>query len=296
MRVLVADDSVFHRRALGDMLTEWQYEIVLAEDGAQALKVLQDKDAPRLALLDCVMPAMSGLEVCNRIRSSETYTYVILVSAQRERADVLKGFEIGADDYICKPVDRLELQARLKVGERIIRMQDQLLESQRQLARQASCDSLTQLWNHGAIVKLLGNEIRRSKRNSTPLSICLLDLDHFKEINDTHGHLTGDLVLQSVARAIVESVRIYDVVGRYGGEEFVAVFPGCKLQEALVIAERIREQIRAKVTANSELEVTASIGLAEWKPDTSATALLSLADAAMYRAKNAGRNRVEVTP
>jgi two-component system, cell cycle response regulator len=297
MKLLVADDSGLYRMALKALLEAWGYEVVLASNGYEAQHILESDDAPRMAILDNLMPGPSGLELCEMIRSRKHgYVYTILLSVHDQRSDILKGFELGADDYLCKPIDEVELRARLKVGERIIRSQEELVEAREALKFEASHDPLLRLWNHRAILDLLSTELYRAKRLHTPLSVFFADLDSFKQINDTHGHLVGDDVLRRTAERMSGTVREYDYVGRYGGEEFLVVLPNCSIDAAREVAERVRQHIgeRPILTAPTQILITISIGVAQWHPNQEIHDLLRAADIAMYKAKQNGRNRVEL--
>jgi two-component system cell cycle response regulator len=298
VRVLVADDSVFYRKSLERLLKFWDYEVVLAANGTEAWDILSQENAPSLAVLDYIMPGLTGPEVCNAIRARKngSYVYVILLSAKGEHEDLLEGFERGADDYLRKPFHELELRARLRVGERIIRAQRELLEMREKLQFQATHDAMTTLWNNAAIAEILSKEIKRAKRQGTPLSISLIDLDHFKAVNDTYGHLAGDEVLKAAASHMFHAVREYDSLGRYGGEEFLAVLPGCAALDAATTVERMRLALCSAplLSQPSLIMVTGSFGICEWNPTLSVAELLSRADQALYKAKTSGRNRIEL--
>jgi diguanylate cyclase (GGDEF)-like protein len=282
---------------LKDLLGSWGYEVQLANDGTQALAALQADDAPRLAIVDGTMPGLTGPELCQAVRANNcAYVYIILLSASNQEIDVAHGFELGADDYLCKPFKEFELHARLRVGIRIIEAQNALLASQEQLRFQATHDSLTRIWNRAGIVELLRKELSRTVRSGEPLSICLADLDHFKTINDTYGHLAGDDVLRAAGERMCASLRPYDSVGRYGGEEFLVALPGCTVETTVPIAERLRKSIggQAVVSGNDAIHVTVSLGVCEWQAHMELKDLLRNADLALYRAKDSGRNRVVV--
>jgi diguanylate cyclase (GGDEF)-like protein len=296
MKLLVADNSAFYRNMLKSLLESWHCEVVLAQDGLEALALLQGPDAPRIAILGGVMLGLNGPDLCKALRSKHReYVYTVLLSGNDEDTDVIEGFGFGADDYLCKPFKSFELRARINVGMRIIETQDALLESQAALQFQATHDPLTQMWNRGGILKILENELSRVSRSEVPLSICMADLDHFKKINDTYGHLTGDEVLKSIGSRMSCAIRNYDSVGRYGGEEFLVVMPGCNEEAACTIAERLRVGVEADVLVYSPsiIKVTMSLGVSEWHPQMDMHDLLAQADLALYRAKGSGRNRVE---
>jgi diguanylate cyclase (GGDEF)-like protein len=297
MKILVADDSLFYRNMLQSFLESWGYEVVLAADGHEAQAILDSNDAPLLALLNCFMPGLGGLELCKLIRAREHgYIYTILLSAADHESDVLKGFELGADDYLCKPFKELELKARIKVGERIMCRQEALVNENQELSVEASHDPLLRLWNRKSIFTLLNTELSRAQRLNTPLSVFFIDLDFFKLVNDTHGHLIGDDVLLRVAKKVSSAVREYDHVGRCGGEEFLVVLPNCAVEAAQDVAERVRQQVCDEpiVIATTQLRITVSIGLSQWHSDQELSDLVRQADVALYRAKQNGRNRVEV--
>jgi two-component system cell cycle response regulator len=286
--VLIAEDDTICRIILQTWLKTWGYQVVVAEDGVKAWEILQQETAPELLILDWVMPGLDGIELCRRVRQREQNAYILLVTANDGKQEVVKGLEAGADDYLTKPFDTDELRARLRVGQRILALHQQL-------RFQASHDVLTGVWNRGASLHMLHSELERAARSQTSTGVLMLDLDHFKRINDTGGHLAGDGVLEEVARRIVGTVRSYDVVGRYGGEEFLIVLPGCRSNQVQETAERIRAAVAGSPirAAGSEVVATVSIGGAVAMPrTTSSTEALAEADAALYRAKAAGRNCV----
>jgi two-component system cell cycle response regulator len=296
MRVLIADDDPDTTTSLALLAQAWGYDPVTAHDGKTALEILQDPEAPRLAILDWFMPRHSGIDVCRELRqqASKPYTYCVLVTAHASKPALLDALEAGADDYLVKPVDPNELCARLHAGQRIVRLQEQLLTSHRQLRQQVARDALTGLWNRATILEMLDAEFDRCRRENHPLSILMADVDHFKRINDTFGHLTGDQVLRQTAGRLLASLRPYDGVGRYGGEEFLVLLPGCDGEAALCLAERLRRSVAEEPMEDDDraIAVTLSLGVAAWDKKLPASALLRWADGALYRAKHAGRNRV----
>ncbi len=300
MRILVAEDDAISRTLLERTLQRAGYEVISVENGAKAIAELVKQDAPRLALLDWVMPETDGVEVCREIRrrKEQAYTYLILLSSRESKGDIVVGLESGADDYLTKPFDVDELKARLRTGHRILELEDHLVEARDSMRFQATHDLLTSLWNRGVILELMSHEITRSRRECSCTALMMCDIDHFKSVNDQYGHAVGDEVLREVARRLHNSVRSYDMVGRYGGEEFLVALNKCNPGSAVSRAENLRMKIggRPIQTANKPVTVTISIGLALSTEFTECTVeeLMHQADMALYAAKAAGRNCVRV--
>jgi two-component system, cell cycle response regulator len=299
-RILVAEDDPVSRRLLEVFLVKWGYEVVLATTGLEALQFLERMDAPRLALLDWMMPGMEGVQVCRKLREfkDRPYVYVLLLTARTQKEDLLHGLDSGADDYLTKPFDSQELRARLHVGQRILDLQDKLIAAGEELLFRATHDNLTGICNRGVIMDSIRRERSRQDRGGNSFAIVLADLDHFKYVNDTHGHLAGDAVLQEAARRMTNFIRPYDAVGRYGGEEFLIVVPSSDAMGALGLSERIRQGIEAKpvLAEGASISITASFGVAASTPGhlLDPQEMLRLADDALYRAKKNGRNRCEL--
>jgi diguanylate cyclase (GGDEF)-like protein len=297
--VLIADDDPISRRLLHVSLAGAGYRVMAAPDGSEALRILNQEDSPRLAVLDWMMPSLDGVDVCRAVRRAarEPYRYIILLTAKGHQTEIIEGLEAGADDYITKPYDLQELKARLRAGKRILELQEQLVMAREQLRVQATHDSLTGLFNRMAILEALEREVVRSNREKHPMAVIMADLDHFKDINDTYGHQAGDAVLQEIARRMLSSFRAYDFVGRYGGEEFLIVVPSSELPVAVELAERLRQNASAQPAnvGGVTIPVSLSLGVAASTAGSSsqATQLLHSADEALYAAKKAGRNRVE---
>jgi diguanylate cyclase (GGDEF)-like protein len=296
--VLIADDDPVSRRLLQVSLGSAGYQVVTATNGAEALRILNERNCPRLAVLDWMMPSLDGVEVCRAVRNSaqEPYLYIVLLTAKGHQTEIIEGLEAGADDYITKPFDLQELKARLRAGKRILELQEQLVTAREQLRIQATHDSLTGLFNRRAILEALEREVARSNREKRPMAVIMVDLDHFKDINDTYGHQAGDGALQEIARRMLASFRAYDFVGRYGGEEFLVVVPTSEPHTAIELAERLRQSIAAQPVdvGGVKISVTLSLGVAATNADNSdPVQLLHQADEALYAAKKAGRNRVE---
>jgi diguanylate cyclase (GGDEF)-like protein len=280
------------------MLVELGHEVVSAGDGLEAMTALLRPEGPRLAVLDWEMPGADGISVCRMLRKlTEPYVYVVLLTSRDRREDMVAALDGGADDFLTKPFDPAELKARLRSGARVVELQDGLLRAQEALRVQATRDHLTGLWNRGAILELLDKELNRAQRQRTPLAVALVDVDRFKEINDAYGHALGDLVLRSVSTRMEETLRTYDLVGRYGGDEFLMILPGCDASIAADVAERVRARVSSEIVRSPQCELSPSlsIGVASTSTfgDVDRATLIQAADEALYRAKARGRNRVE---
>ena len=293
MRILIADDDEVSRCKLEALLSKWGYEVISVEDGMSAWEALQQEDAPRLTILDWMMPGMDGSEICRQLRQSRkgAYVYVLLLTSKVGKEDIVAGMEAGADDYLSKPFDAQELKVRLRAGKRIVDLEEALRV-------QATHDALTGAWNHGAIIDMLQRELARAEREGTSTGAVLVDLDNFKRVNDTYGHLTGDAVLREAAQRMTRELRRSDVLGRYGGEEFLVVLPGCEAPDAQGLAERLRRCIACDPVATSMGKVSFTISLGVTTTGKGermgVAAVLQRADEALYQAKREGRNRVVV--
>ncbi len=296
IEVLVADDDRTYRTLLTAMVRKWGHDPVVAADGASAWEALQQPDAPRLVLLDWNMPVLDGLDVCRRLRASGSFNppYVILLTARSEKGDIVRGLDAGANDYVAKPYDHEELQARLVVGQRTLALQADLLAVQEELAERATHDSLTGILNRRAVLERLAEELSRAMRQDGTLSVGMCDVDHFKAVNDTYGHQVGDDVLRGFTAAVQAQLRKYDSVGRYGGDEFLVIAPGVCDGGDVGLFERLCDRIShgALPTTRGAISVTVSIGVASAGPGSTVDTLLAEADAALYRAKADGRDRV----
>jgi two-component system chemotaxis response regulator CheY len=303
MRILIVDDDPLSRRLLNVSLAWGKHEVLEAEDGQIAWDLWQH-DPVRLIITDWMMPNIDGPELIRRIRAAQTsgYTYIILLTARGTKTEIVTGLRSGADDYLTKPFHTEELLARVNIGERILNLEESLNSSNQKMQFLATHDGLTDLLNRRAIQEHAEAEINRAYREHTAVSLALLDVDHFKSINDRYGHLTGDQALLHVAQLLREKTRPYDWVGRWGGEEFLIVLPNATLVDAGVVAERIRvaiEQTPLALAGNGQLSLRASLGCAclmnqseGEAPPLSLDELVHKADEALYRAKETGRNRV----
>ena len=298
MKILIAEDDAISRRLLEHTLVRLGHEVVAVSDGNEAVQLLLAADAPRLAILDWMMPGADGLAVCREVRDkAASYVYVILLSAKDRHEDMITGLDSGADDFLTKPFNAVELRARLRSGTRVLDLQERLLAAQEALRIEATHDHLTGLANRRMIMHHLTREVNRARHEGGTVAVALADLDHFKAVNDEHGHAAGDSVLFETASRMQAAVRAYDFIGRYGGEEFLLVLPGADAVTGQAIAERVRarvaeEPVRAGLA--TPLCVSVSVGVAcTGGAGLEPNALIAAADAALYRAKAKGRNRIE---
>jgi two-component system cell cycle response regulator len=328
--ILIAEDEAVSRQLLEATLRRWGYRVAVTRDGEAAWQALQQDSAPSLAILDWMMPGLDGLEVCRRVRQRASagavidpgpvgpsairplnttevagvplvlahrpYTYVLILTARDHPEDLVAGLEAGADDYLVKPINPHELRARLKTGQRILQLERRLLAAQAALHEKATRDPLTGLWNRASILEILERELARIRREGTSLSVLLTDLDHFKRINDTLGHLAGDEVLRQAARRMRLALRTSDWIGRYGGEEFLIIQPGCDAGQGRQGAERLCQLMAGEpvLLPGGIVSLTVSVGVvaASSLQDATVERLLREADDALYQAKAEGRNRV----
>jgi two-component system chemotaxis response regulator CheY len=305
MKILIVDDDPVLRQILQTYMSRAGYDVALAENGQAALDIWE-RETIRLVITDWMMPVMDGPELIRRIRavSAPAYTYIIMLTAKESKGDVIYGLEAGADDYLTKPFNTGELRARVKIGERILNLENRLNQTLQQMEELATLDSLTGLLNRRALYTHAEAELSRSRRDRNPVSLMMLDIDHFKQVNDRHGHLVGDKALRLVADTLKLNKRPYDWAGRWGGEEFLLVLPSTDEGLAVTIAERMRLQILDThlSVATGVLQLNASFGIAStstgFELEASTTELYHLdslvarADEALMRAKELGRNRV----
>ncbi len=296
MKILIADDEFMSLHLLRTTLERAGYEVTAVDNGIHAAEILCRPDGPRLALLDWMMPKLDGPGVCREVRKlrNEPYVHIVLLTSKNSKQDVVAGLESGADDYLVKPFNPDELKARLRTGLRILKLEDSLVEARENMRYQATHDSLTSLFNRGIIMELLTRELSRTIREKGSTVLLLGDIDHFKQINDVHGHVIGDEVLREVSRRLLSSVRSYDFVGRYGGEEFLIVLNSCDPEGAMMRAEEVRQAIEKSPVATTigPVPVTMSFGVLiskDWGP-LPAEEMLREVDAGLYAAKAAGRN------
>jgi len=303
--VLIVEDDPVSRMLLELTLVKAGYEVVSAKDGREALALFEKRFFP-IVFTDWMMPEMDGLQLCRTIRKnvSTGYVFIFLLTARDSRDDMIAGLEAGADDYLTKPFDRLELFARLKTANRILELEKSLKEANEAIRVLSITDTMTGCYNRTYMDSLLPNELQRAVRYGHPISVVMVDIDHFKNINDTYGHQAGDQVLKVFVETIGHSIRSgVDWIARYGGEEFLVVLPETNLDSAQLLAERLRTEVSKRIISfkGKEMQITASFGVtglpssqavtASLK-DISYEAMINLADKCLYSAKQEGRNLV----
>ncbi len=307
MRILIADDDLTSRTMLAAVLKKSGHEVVATSNGAEAWEVMQHPDAPPLAILDWMMPMMDGPEVLRQIRALERdqpsteiaprptdRPYLIMLTSRGEKDDIIAGLNAGADDYLAKPFHPGELRARVEVGRRLLEMQAELLAARDALAFEATHDPLTGIYNRRAIEVALHRELSREQRNHEGLAVAICDIDKFKNVNDTYGHLVGDDVLCGFVDLLGSRLREYDLLGRFGGEEFLVIAPGIKDSDIGKLFEALRKTVADTPisTRDGDVNISISIGVRTVQENDTMDTVLAAADTALYQAKSEGRNRV----
>ena len=299
MKILIADDDATSRLVLAGVLKKHGHEVLVTVDGAVAWEAMQQPDAPKLAILDWMMPGLAGVDVCRRIRSLglDEPPYLILLTSRGEKADIVAGLEAGADDYLAKPFDAGELQARVDVGRRITDLQAKLREAHDLLAYEATHDPLTGALNRRAFGEILSRSLLEEDRHRFGLAVGVCDIDEFKKVNDVHGHQVGDEVLSGLVQLLTSQLRGYDTLCRLGGDEFAVLATHLGRADVRSLYERARTVVADTPipTRTGDLTITITFGVSVWRDGHSADELLVEADTALYRAKSAGRNRVAMS-
>lgn len=301
-RLLIVDDNPRNLQVLGTILKREGYELIVAVDGKQALNAVI-RTRPDLILMDVMMPVMDGFEACRRLKSDSAYRDIplIFLSARGETDDLLRGFEVGAVDYVTKPFNRGELLARVRTHVELRRSRmaletayAELSAAHRELERAARTDPLTGLFNRREMMERIAGEIGRFHRKGTPFSVALTDIDDFKLFNDRYGHACGDRVLIAVADRMRDRVRRQDVVGRWGGEEFLVLLTDTEQEGAVAAGEKLRRAVRSATVSwgNETLSVRLTVGVSEFRNGMDADSCLREADERLYWGKAAGKNRV----
>jgi two-component system, cell cycle response regulator len=299
--VLVADDSPVYRKLVEQALSQDSCTVLFANSGHQAIEIFE-REHPDLVITDWVMPDLTGIELCQKIRAEAQsfYTYIIILTSNTEKENVVKGLSAGADDYLTKPFDRDELLARVHVGKRLIDLHREIEAKNRLLEELALTDPLTGLPNRRAIEGWSARQLSGAARHGFSLWVALIDLDHFKSVNDTYGHDAGDTVLKKFGEVLRANTRLSDICGRFGGEEFLLVVTHADEKSVMVVLDRIRKQFAAeRFEWNGEtVHVTASFGITGFsgKQAPEFNQLVSQADTALYRAKDQGRNCIKLEP
>jgi diguanylate cyclase (GGDEF)-like protein len=304
MKILLAEDITVTRKLVKRILENNGYKVIEARDGQEAWEILQkEKEKINLALIDWLMPRLNGLQLCKRIKATENqdYTYIIFLTGNVDIDDVVEGLASGADDYVTKPFDKRELISRIDVGKRFIQLHQKLREASHQLHILSITDGLTQILNRRALLERLEEELYRANRENAFFSLVMLDIDHFKKVNDKYGHQAGDKVLVEVVNRVKSKLRSYDIIGRYGGEEFVVGIFGADKEMGINKAEDFRRCIDEKEFEynDKKLKISISLGVSYQKIEDSKSDISQLlddlskkADSALYRAKETGRNKV----
>lgn len=298
--ILVADDELHHTKLLDTLLHIRGYRPIVACNGQAALDLAR-QHRPDLVLLDVNMPDMDGYEVCGRLKADPTTadTPIIFLTGRDNVAEKVAGLGAGASDYVTKPYDLTELLARVQAALRTKMTLESLKAAQTRLEMEATTDGLTGLANRAYFNRRLGEEFAAAERDGSVLSCLLLDIDHFKRVNDRHGHLVGDMVLSDVGRLLRENVRAVDIPARFGGEEFAVLMPGSTVEGARAVGERVRSVVERHVfelsAAAEPVQITLSAGAAiRRREHSSPESFVDTTDRALYRAKLLGRNRVVV--
>jgi diguanylate cyclase (GGDEF)-like protein len=302
-RILVVEDDPITCQLLERILTEAGYGVATAQNGKEALALFRKRFFP-IVLTDYVMPEMDGLKLCRAIRQKNTkgYVFIALITGMDSKKDIIAGLEAGADDYLTKPINQAELIARLNAGKRVLDLERILKNANEKIKRLTTIDPLTGCYNRSYMMKNLARQVRAASKQNRPLSLIFCDIDHFKKVNDTHGHQIGDRVLNEVVRSLRELIRPEsDWITRYGGEEFLIILPGTTPEEAYHLAEAIRLRIaKRKIKIKKEsIRLTASFGVTGFSPGprgnhVSIDRMIREADDKLYESKREGRNRVTI--
>jgi len=300
--ILIAEDNPVSRKLIEKALIKAGHKVVSVENGRKALELLNQNFFP-IVLTDWVMPEMNGIELCQAIRKTDTpgYVYIVLLTAKDLKDDIVTGLKAGADDYLTKPFNHAELIARLNTGKRILKLERSLKEANEEITILSITDPLTGCYNRVYLNKHLPQEINRARRYGHPLSLILSDIDHFKKVNDTYGHIVGDHILKEFVKCFTEIIREnVDWVARYGGEEVLIILPETDVKHAILLAERLRNNLSQRVIKiqGKQINITASFGITGFDSTTpdekiSPEYMINKADKFMYQAKKEGRNRVE---
>ncbi len=303
LRILIAEDNPVYLKLLEKTLVKAGYEVVMVRNGEQALDRFKKSFFP-LVITDWMMPRMSGIELCEEIRRlpSSGYIYIIFLTAKDAKNDIISALDAGADDYLTKPFNHAELTARLQTGQRILALEKSLKEANEEIKKLSIRDPLTNCYNRRYAMQEIPKEVARAVRYRDHLSLIMFDIDYFKKVNDSYGHLAGDAVLKAVVACVMGGkggIRENDWLARYGGEEFIVLLPKTPAEGAFKAAERLREKVATTPVRTEDekiIEVTASFGIVSFDPSvdkgTSIQEMIKVADECLYQAKDEGRNTV----
>lgn len=298
MKVLIADDELTSREILQATMALWGYKPIVVEDGLQALEIMSQPDPPSLLMLDWEMPGLDGLSLCHHLTLNlhDNPPYIIMLTARNETNDVISGLAAGANDFVTKPFHPEILRARVNVARRMLELQGRLTSTLKKLDVLAHIDELTELKNRRAANQAIESELERAYRQKSSLCVGLCDIDFFKQVNDTYGHAAGDSVLKKMAELLRKNLRSYDVIGRFGGEEFIFALIAGKT-EATVILERTRLDIEQASFPFRDVLLKLTMSFGAIMVDTGQTVpdlnrVLEQADNALYHSKQSGRNQL----
>ncbi len=294
-KILVIDDSESILFLLNNVLSN-DFDVECINNAKKALDII-DKSFD-IIIIDLMMPEMGGIDFIKIVKSNDTLKYIpviVLTAKHNTEDDIARLFDLGANDYISKPFFSTELIARIKTHSKLKIITEGLMEANKQLVFSATHDELTKVYNRHAIFNFLENDILRVKRTKECLSIIMFDIDYFKEINDTYGHLAGDNVLCRIVQVIRDTVREIDLIGRYGGDEFLIILPNTKIKRAREIARRILTRVEDEKFPNINMKLTLSIGLSEYVFGETLDKFIEKVDKALYVAKGSGRNCIKLS-
>ncbi len=310
MRILIVESQAESRKSLQQTLDGWGYQVTAIEDAAAALGSFQRESPPAMVLVGSLADRTSVKQLCRGIREfgEKPYIYILLLADKGQSEYTLEFLEAGADDYLTRPFDELELKARLRAGKRILDLREELRRAQATIGYQAYHDPLTGLWNRGAIIDALQRELARVRREKAPVGLLMVSIDGLKDINDKYGHMAGDAAIRATARELRASLRPYDAIGRYGGEAFVIIVTGCDSRSSFKQAERFFETLKGRTVDISQwgkfvsgkdaaLPILYSIGVISGTGEHDSETLLKSLESALRKARTQGGNRIEaVTP
>jgi two-component system cell cycle response regulator len=310
MKVLIVESNETSRKSLYESLDGWGYQVSAVDDPAAVMGSIQRESPPSMVLVGTLADSTPVKQLCRSIREfgEKPYIYVLLLAEKGKSEEILEFLEAGADDYVTRPFDELELKARLRAGKRILDLRDELRRAQATIGYQAYHDPLTGLWNRGAIIDALQRELARVRREKAPVGLLMVSIDGLKDINDKYGHMAGDAAIRATARELRSSLRPYDAIGRYGGEAFVIIVTGCDSRSSMKQAERFFGVLKGRTVdisqwgkfvsgKDSALPILYSIGVISGTGEHDSETLLKSLEGALRQARTAGGNRIEsVTP